>query len=73
MKKSARYLSGIKTRHVKIIDPTGEDFSENPEVLMQYASFICTHKYKYLETTISRDALIIPDFLMNRALENIQK
>jgi hypothetical protein len=73
MKKSARYLSGIKTGQIKINDQIDENISQNPEVLMQYASFICTHKYRYLETTISPDALIIPDFIMNRALENIRK
>jgi hypothetical protein len=73
MKKSARYLSGVKTGRIKINKQIGEDISENPEVLMQYASFFCTHKYKYLENSIRQDAMIIPDFLMDHALENVQK
>jgi hypothetical protein len=73
MKKSARYLSGVKTGRIKINERIDGDISENPEVLMQYASFLCTHKYKYLEKSISPDAIIIPDFILNRALENVRK
>lgn len=73
IKKSARYLSGVKTGRIKINERIDGEISENPEVLMQYASFLCTHKYKYLEKSIRPDAIIIPDFLMDYALENVRK
>jgi hypothetical protein len=73
IKKSARYLSGVKTGRIKINERIHEDISENPEVLMQYASLLCTHKYTHLENSIRPDAILIPDFLMDHALENIRK
>jgi hypothetical protein len=73
MKKSARYLSGVKTGRIKINKRIDGDISDNPEVLMQYASFLCMHKYKYLEKSINPDAILIPDFILNRVLEDVRK
>jgi len=73
MKKSAQYLSGFKTGQIKINEQIDAEFTENPEAIMQYASYICTHNYKYLKTNISQDEMTIPDFLFYRALENFRK
>ena len=73
LKKSARYLSSVKTGRMEIEKQLNGKIDEDPEAIMRYASFICSHKYNYLESTFSPDAIVIPEYIMSRALENYRK
>lgn len=65
VRKSATYLSGIKTNHRETEKNLRKYFRENPDKMNLYISLLCSRQYKSLKKYANQDYIIIQDIITN--------